>query len=145
VIAPKSAAPASRADYGFGRAATVITDGGRASTRCFPEPGPPSQIAKSYREDSQITENGLVHVQGLKNLSTLNLRGTRITDAALAEFKGYPALSKLDLFGTPVTDTGLELFKGMTYFDEINLVNTLTTDLGEKKLQRALPSLIIIR
>jgi len=60
---------------------------------------------------TQITDTGLVHLEGMTGLSYLNLSGTRITDAGLTHLKGMTSLSNLVLSGTRITDAGVEQLK----------------------------------
>jgi hypothetical protein len=53
-----------------------------------------------------ITDEGLVHVQGLVELETLNLFDTQVTDAGLAQLAGLKRLQKVFVFNTKVTAGG---------------------------------------
>ena len=64
-----------------------------------------AQRAKS-RSDP-VTDRGLEHLQGLKQLRTLILDDTRITDAGLALLAGLGELEELSLQTTPITDAGI--------------------------------------
>ena len=61
---------------------------------------------------TQVTDAGLVHLQGLKKLGGLILTDTQITDAGLVHLQRLESLSALRLDETKVTDAGLALFKG---------------------------------
>ena len=56
----------------------------------------------------QITDEGLVHLEGLTNLETLYLNDTQVTDAGLVHLKGLTKLEWLDLRNTEVTDKGVK-------------------------------------
>ena len=43
------------------------------------------------------SDAGLVHLEGLTNLTILDLRDTQVTDPGLVHLKGLTKLSKLDL------------------------------------------------
>jgi hypothetical protein len=57
--------------------------------------------------DTQITDAGLKHVEGLANVQYMMLSLTQITDAGLDHLKGLTKLERLDLKGTKVTDDGV--------------------------------------
>ncbi len=78
--------------------------------------------------DSQITDTGLVHLKGLKNLTDLGLFNTQITDAGLLHFKGLTKLEMLYLANTDDYPT-----------------DTKITDAGVAELQKALPDCKILR
>jgi hypothetical protein len=50
-----------------------------------------------------VTDAGLAHIAGLKQLRELNLRGTRITDFGLQYLKGVSALKILVIGDADVT------------------------------------------
>ena len=53
----------------------------------------------------------MVHLKGLTNLQSLDLRKTKITDAGLVHLKGLNKLQWLYLMGTKVTDAGVSDLK----------------------------------
>ena len=59
----------------------------------------------------RITDAGMVHLKGLTNLQSLDLRKTKITDAGLVHLKGLNKLQWLYLMGTKVTDAGVSDLK----------------------------------
>ena len=66
-------------------------------------PGPPP---------AQITDAGLVHLNGLTSLQTLYLGGPKFTDAGLAHLKGMTKLQELSLgYNKQVTDAGVAELK----------------------------------
>jgi Leucine Rich Repeat (LRR) protein len=80
--------------------------------------------------NSEITDAGLVHLQGLTELQELDLSGTQVTDAGLVHLEGLIQLESLDLLGTQVTDAGLVHLRGLTRIKSLNLGNTRVTDAG---------------
>ena len=56
---------------------------------------------------SQVTDAGLVHLQGLKRLRLLHLADTQVTDAGLVHLQGLTQLRSLDLARTQVTEDGV--------------------------------------
>ena len=51
----------------------------------------------------QITDDGLVHLDGLTNLVNLHLRDTAVTDAGLFHLQGLTDLTNLVLSGSRIT------------------------------------------
>ena len=114
-----------------------------------------------------LTDSGLMHLAGLKNVVTLHLAGTEVTDAGLAHLKGLSSLRRLhlektevgdaglahlkalgnleylNLYGTKITDKGLEHLVGLKKLRRIYLWQTKVTDEGVEKLEKALPDLDI--
>ena len=60
--------------------------------------------------DTQVSDAGLKHLCGLKNLWYLNLDGTRVSD--VSAFEGLTNLLTLDLRGTQVSD--VSALEGLT-------------------------------
>jgi tRNA A-37 threonylcarbamoyl transferase component Bud32/Leucine-rich repeat (LRR) protein len=103
--------------------------------------------------NSQLTEEGALHLKGCPHLRDVDLHTTSIGDATLALLKDCPDLERLDVRQTQVTDAGLAYLKdhtltrlwlgatkitdaGLAAFEnwkdlrELNLDNTPTGDLG---------------
>lgn len=95
-----------------------------------------------------VTDAGLVHLRGLKDLKTLDLgaaewnlgRGPQISDAGLAHLRGLNNLREISLNSAPITDAGLANLTGLVNLESLELKGTQVTDLGLKRLQ-ALPRL----
>lgn len=60
-----------------------------------------------FLNETKITDAGLLHLQGLKQLWCLGLSHTPVTDAGLRHLHGMQKLGQLELEDTKVTDTGL--------------------------------------
>lgn len=89
--------------------------------------------------NSQITDAGMEHLNGLTGLTSLDIRNTQLTDAGLEHIKNLTELSFLELDNTKVTDAGLKHLKGLTKLSELNLNNTQITDAGLQELKTSLP------
>ncbi len=76
----------------------------------------------------------------LGNAIVARLENTQITDAGLEHLEGLTKLEGLWLNGTQVTDAGLVHLEGLTKLEYLYLWNTQITDEGVKKLQEALPN-----
>jgi internalin A len=94
---------------------------------------------------TRVTDAGVPHLTGLRKLSILGLGGTQVSDAGLARLKGLNNVTSLALSNTQITDVGLVHLTGLTKLKQLNLAGTRVTDAGIEELQRALPSLHIIR
>jgi hypothetical protein len=92
---------------------------------------------------TEMTDAGLKHVAGLKQLQTLDLRHTKVTDAGLEHLAGLKKLRVLNLRRTQVTDKGLEHLAGLKKLRTLSLYGTKVTDEGEADLRKALPDLEI--
>jgi Leucine Rich repeat len=116
-----------------------------------------------------LTDAGLVNVNGMTQLQTLNLFFTTIGDAGVENVRGLSLLQSLDLSETQVTDAGLERLEGLTRLAELRLGktnitddglvhlkglgqlrtlylwDTMVTDAGVKDLQKSLPTCKIVR
>jgi hypothetical protein len=89
---------------------------------------------------TRITDAGLQHLKRLTQLRILSLIGTRITDTGLQHLEGLTHLQELYLDGTKITDAGLQHVKGLTQLRTLGLTGTKVTDESVEKLQQALPN-----
>ena len=89
---------------------------------------------------TKVADAGLVHLEGLPRLTTLNLIGTKVTDVGLEHLVGLAKLESLNLTYAKVTDAGLVHLKGLTNLEQLHLLGTKVTAGGVKKLQQALPN-----
>jgi hypothetical protein len=73
----------------------------------------------------------LARLEGLTNLTHLDLHNTRVSDAGLAHLKGLTNLRELFLFGCPhVGDAGLANVGALTHLSVVDLNATRVTDAG---------------
>lgn len=81
---------------------------------------------------SEITDAGTVHLQGLERLEQLHLSNARITDESLKTFSRLPRLIGLSLQGNRFTDKGLAYLQGMQQLETlwIGLGDPQITDTG---------------
>ena len=76
-------------------------------------------------QNAGVTDEGLAHLKGLKNLSALELSGNnRITDRGVAELGGLDSLSELGLWEIQLTDDGLAHLKGLTRLSKLSFSST---------------------
>ena len=93
---------------------------------------------------TKITDTGLVHLEGLTSLNRLYLQETKITDKGLVHLKGLRELVYLNLYGTAVTDQGLANLAGLSNLKNLYLWQTKVTDSGINKLKKSIPGVNII-
>jgi Leucine-rich repeat (LRR) protein len=72
------------------------------------------------------------------------LGSTKVTDAGLKHLAGLKQLRELDLSDTQVTDAGLKHLAGLKQLKELSLGRTQVTSKGKANLKKALPKLEII-
>lgn len=89
---------------------------------------------------SRISDEGLRHVAGLKNLRRLDLGGDlggkeRLNGSGLADLKELTNLEEIDLGKTGVTDAALGHLQGLANLRSLNLGQTGITDAGLVHLQ----------
>ena len=89
---------------------------------------------------SHVTDADLVHLNGLKRLSTLHLDSTQVTDAGLEQLTSLKNLSYLNLSDTQVTDAGLVHLAGLEGLRSLGVYKTQVTDAGVAELQKSLPN-----
>ncbi len=83
---------------------------------------------------TQVTDEGLKGLAGLKSLQVLYLAGTQVTDAGLKELAMLKSLQVLDLYKTQVTDAGLKELAALKNLQFLDLNRTQITDVGLKDL-----------
>jgi anti-sigma factor RsiW len=138
---PEPAAPARETDSDREAARYVLSVGGWIYVRVKDAeqkvhnaaelPKEPFQLTSAFiRDDHQVTDAGLAHFQGCKNLISLFLGGTKVTDAGLAHFQDCKNLMSLDLQNTPVTDDGVAHFRHCKDLTDLDLHGTGVTDVG---------------
>jgi Leucine-rich repeat (LRR) protein len=71
-----------------------------------------------------VSDAGLVHLEKLTALKSLDLRSTKVSDAGLARLANLSALEELDLEGTSVTSAGIGKLAVLTKLRRINLGRT---------------------
>ena len=80
----------------------------------------PNLTRLKIQKNPLVTDKGIKALQGMENLSELNLYGTRVTDAAFTTLGQMAALKKLFLWNTRVTAAGIEAFKAQHPEIEVN-------------------------
>jgi hypothetical protein len=92
--------------------------------------------------DTEVTGAGLRHLAGLTSLEELWLWGTPTGDEGVRHLASLPNLRRLHL-GYDVTDASVPLLKQFTRLEYLSLESEVTED-GVKQLQAALPNCVIV-
>jgi hypothetical protein len=121
-----------RADEAEDKAAKAIEKLGGRIIRDDKAKGKP--IVSVYLVGGPVTDAGLKHLAGLKQLQLLVLSFTQVTDAGLKHLAGLKQLHGLYVGSTKVTDAGLEHLAGLKQLRELDLGSTQVTDAGLKHL-----------
>ena len=66
-----------------------------------------TKLERLWLDDTQVTDSGLLHIQGLGRLKRLSLKRTQISDAGLANLAAMTNLETLCLDGTNCTFSGV--------------------------------------
>jgi hypothetical protein len=82
-------------------------------------------------------------IADLKNLSTLNLSGTKVNDDALDHVLKCESISALNLEGTAVSAAGVLKLKASKNLRYLNLYNTTISASDQQQLREALPGVTI--
>lgn len=105
-----------------------------------------TQLASmSFFGSRGLSDEGMVHLRGLANLTLLDLRNEgftaaepkvpRVTDAGLKHLAGSTKLEYLNLQGQHITDDGLKHLSGMRDLQTLSLSFSGITDEGLKHLE----------
>jgi hypothetical protein len=90
---------------------------------------------------TKVTDKGLAHLAGMKEITRLHLENTAVTDAGLDHLKGLTNLEYLNLYGTQVTDAGIMKLAGLKKLKKIFLWQSKVTEAGAGKFAAAIPGL----
>ncbi|MEC5126329.1 c-type cytochrome domain-containing protein [Verrucomicrobiales bacterium BCK34] len=88
---------------------------------------------------TKVTDKGLAHLAGMKNLERLHLENTAITDAGLDSLKELTNLEYLNLYNTGITDAGLAKLSGLKKLKKLFVWQSKVTDAGAAKFAAAIP------
>lgn len=108
---------------------TQVTDAGIMYLNGLPE------LDGLYMNRTAVTDNGLKSIASLSRLGGLGLGGTQVTDAGLVHLKSLTGLRDLRLNNTAVTNTGLEHLQGLVNLSNLVLDNTQVSDAGVARIK----------
>lgn len=89
-----------------------------------------NQLVRLKLSNQPVTDNDLLKISKLKNITRLNLEKTTITDAGLLHLKNLPNLEQLNIYGTNITDKGLDALAACKNLKVLYLWETKTTEQG---------------
>ncbi len=93
--------------------------------------------------NTEITNDGLKNIASLP-LKKLHLEKTQIGDDGLQHLKGLRDLEYLNIYATKVGDAGLQHLKGLTKLRKLYVWQSAVSEAGINDLQSALPELVIV-
>jgi hypothetical protein len=82
-----------------------------------------------------VTDEGLKHLSAASGLKQLFLEGSKVTDASLAMIAGFKQLEELDLSKLSISDNGLAAIAGMRSVKVLHLTGSPVTDAGLEHLR----------
>jgi hypothetical protein len=93
-----------------------------------------------------VTDAGLEHLMGLKELRSLRLGIDKITDRGLACLSGLERLEALEIGSrSAITDTGLQTVSRLSQLKELSLPSLSVTKKGVAELRRKMPALRVCK
>jgi len=92
-------------------------------------------LVELHLNNTPITDEGLSHLAGLRELEWLSLENTAIGDAGLAHLRSMKKLGTLYVGRTRVTDAGLKNLEEMDALEELDLSYTNISDAGLARLR----------
>ncbi|MBN2591285.1 MAG: carboxypeptidase regulatory-like domain-containing protein [Sedimentisphaerales bacterium] len=108
---------------------TQITDDGLAHLQGM------DKVKRLYLGNTQISDDGLKYLAGLSNMEVLILNKTNITDKSMEYLKGLKKINMLYLSNTQISDKGLEHLKELTNLVQLWIGGTKITDAGLEHIQ----------
>ena len=91
-----------------------------------------------------ITGSGLQYLQGLPVLARLELAWTEITNDSIPKLQGLPKLEYLDLSATAISDASVESLSELTWLKTLNVEYTDLSLEGITRIRTALPNSRVI-
>lgn len=82
------------------------------------------QLAWLYLNKTKVTDAGMEHLAGLKQLRRLHLANTAITSAGVKHLEGLENLETLNIYGTKVTDDVLDSLTKLPKLKKVFLYDT---------------------
>jgi hypothetical protein len=85
-------------------------------------------VISVYLDRTQVTDDDLILIGRLKEVTLISLGSTRISDAGLEHLRGLPLLHNLNISDTRITAAGLRVLQDPPSLDMLNLNNLKTVD-----------------
>jgi hypothetical protein len=90
-----------------------------------------------FTNNGKLTDKGMEHLAGLKNLETFSFVGTAITGNAYATFDGFTKLTRVSHRGSSINDEGLkQLCDHLPNLENLSLAHAKFTDAGAPNLAK---------
>lgn len=99
-----------------------------------------SEITRVYLHGTRITDRGLQHLKNAKSLEYLSLGKTKVTDVGISHIAHLNKLKHLGLYSTRVTDRSVEYLKRLSCLEELIVDNTSISASGVAELKQHLPT-----
>ena len=93
-----------------------------------------SEMAVLELFESNVTDDGLVLLQGQTKLKHIVLTGTPITGSGLQHLQGLPALARLELAWTEITNESILQLQGLAKLEHLDLSATAISDASVESL-----------
>jgi hypothetical protein len=108
-----------------------------------------TRVRHLFFNGGAFTDKGLEHLTNLKELESLFILGDEIgilpiTDKGLTHVGKMANLKKLHLIGIPITDAGLENLQDLTNLERLSIRRTNVTENGLHSLCKALPNCLVV-
>ncbi|HET6328719.1 MAG TPA: TIGR03067 domain-containing protein [Planctomycetaceae bacterium] len=143
IILERDTSPAARTKIRDARAILAIRELGGTTFSGGAQPGPPPTLNVKLDESNGDAHLAKM-AQQLKNLSAVHglfLCRSKVTDAGLASLDGINNISHIDLEATAITDAGLEHLRNMTRLNSLIVTDTKVTAAAVSRLKQSLPQL----
>lgn len=98
-----------------------------------------ARLETLYLNSTAVTDAGVAHLRGARNLKTLWLDNTKITDGGLASLAGLTNLEELLLSHTAVTDKGVGQLGARSKLKKLSLYDTAVSARAVADLKEKLP------
>ncbi len=106
-----------------------VTDENLIHLRAFP------RLRHLLLDGTQVTDDGIRHLESLTSLELLSLNHLKITDRGLVHLRPLTGIRWLDLGGTRVEGTGLAYLEKWTKLESLSLCSTSIRDEELARLQ----------
>jgi internalin A len=96
-----------------------------------------------YLNHCDVTDEGMKTIATIESLTHLDLESTKVSDAGMTTIKGLPKLEELTISKTAVTDAGLRELKAMKSLKRVFVTKSKITKGGVDDLRKALPEILV--